>query len=107
MMPYSPDYDRLFQEVRALGIEEERAAKALAAAKLAPRERAVAAASLLGIRARLSAVVAGLSEGQAGVAHAWFASEALPVAGHAVLSDALLQMERRLTGLREQPLAPY
>lgn len=107
MMPYPPDYDRLLQEARVLAADETHAAKSLSVANMPPRYRVQVAASLLQLRSRLCAVLAGIADGQAGAVTAWDAGPMPPVAGHPALAGALASLEQRLTGLRRGGEAPY
>jgi hypothetical protein len=97
---YSPEYDRLLVEARALAAAHAAAADGLPASGLTPRERAQHGEALLALRARLSAVLAGIADGQAGAAGAWQPAQWAQVGQWPELGAALASLEQRLAAVR-------
>lgn len=100
MMTYAPEYDRLWQEARALSKQEADAATAITASG-SPRERAHAASALLALRIRLSSVIAAISEGQAGGGRAFRADPAPEAGAFPALEQALTSLEERLSAMQQ------
>ncbi len=113
MLPYSPDLDRLLHEARMLAKQLDTAEPVPGA--ISPHQRASAAVALLDLRIRLSHVLAGIADGQAGASRDWAPTPAVVGAEPCALEPALASLEQRLAdvrrsqhaGLPEGGLAPY
>jgi len=104
-MTYAAEYDRLWQEARALCASE---AASPIAPSLSPRLRAGAQSALLAHRIRLSSIVAAIAAGQsdrdqAGQGATFIAGPAPASDPFPELAQALTSLEQRLSALQQAP----